>query len=194
MCDDDFDNLLHRVKAGDQDAAKRFLAEFESEVRLMIRHRLPRQLRTQFDSMDFVQQVWASFFIGLNESPRHFENTRHLKGFLAGIARNKVLQEHRRRTMSAKFRIEKEEPLYVRRGEQIVPRELIGDEPTPSEHAQASERYRLLTDGRTPREVEVISLRRQGWTLAEIAAKTSLNERTIRRIIDAARAREESRL
>jgi RNA polymerase sigma-70 factor (ECF subfamily) len=185
--DDDFDELLRRTNDGDQEAAQRFLAKFETEVRTMVRHRLSRKLRTQFDSMDFVQQVWTSFFTGLRENPRRFDNAQHLRGFLAGVARNKVLQEHRRRTATAKFQIEREEPLYVRRGDQIVVRELVGPEPTPSKHAQASERLRQLTEGRAPHEVEIIKLRRQGWTLAEISARTQLSERTIRRIIDSVR-------
>jgi RNA polymerase sigma-70 factor (ECF subfamily) len=153
----------------------------------MVRNRLSRKLRTQFDSMDFVQQVWTSFFTGLKENPRRFENAQHLRCFLAGVAKNKVLQEHRRRTMTAKFQIEREEPLYVRRGDQVVPRDLVGPEPTPSKHAQASERFRQLTEGRPSHEVEVIKLRRQGWTFAEISARTQLSERTIRRIIESVR-------
>jgi RNA polymerase sigma-70 factor (ECF subfamily) len=192
MSDDDFDDLLQRAKQGDQEAARCFLAQFETEVRTMVRHRLPRKLRPQFDSMDFVQQVWASFFTGLHDNPRQIANVQHLRGYLAGIAKNKVLQEHRRRTMTAKFRIEREEPLYIRKGDQIVPREVVGPEPTPSKHAQASERYQLLTAGRTPREVEVIRLRRQGWTVQEIADKEGINERTVRRILESARSRLES--
>ena len=172
---DDFDDLLRRTRDGDQEAARQFLATFESDVRTMVRNRLPRKLRTQFDSMDFVQQVWSSFFSGLKENPREFTNVQHLRGFLAGVAKNKVLQEHRRRTLTAKFQIAREEPLYVRRGNQEVARELVG----PAE-------------GRSDREVEVIKLRRQGWKFDEIAAQTQINERTVRRIIDAARARSEA--
>ena len=41
-----------------------------------------------------------------------------------------------------------------------------------------------LTAGRSPREVEVLTLRRQGLTFAEIADRTGINERTVRRVID----------
>lgn len=189
--DDDFDDLLRRTNDGDQEAAQQFLAQFESDIRTLVRSRLPGKLRTQFDSMDFVQQVWTSFIRGLRENPQRFDNVRNLKGYLAGVAKNKVLQEHRRRTATAKFRIEREESLYVRRGDQVVVREIVGPEPTPSKHAQASERLKLLTQGRPPHEVEVIKLRRQGWTLAEISDRTQLSERTIRRIIDSVRPPEE---
>ena len=61
--DDEFNDLLRRAKAGDDAAIRDFLSRFEQEVRTMVRSRLPRKLRTQFDSTDFVQSVWQSFFV-----------------------------------------------------------------------------------------------------------------------------------
>ena len=58
-------DLIARAKAGDETAIGEFLSRFEPEVRIMVRGRLPRMLRTQFDSMDFVQAVWQSFFVDL---------------------------------------------------------------------------------------------------------------------------------
>ena len=79
--DDEFSDLLRRAKAGDDAAIRDFLSQFEQEVRTMVRSRLPRKLRTQFDSTDFVQAVWQSFFVGLANS-RDFDNVEHLRGFL----------------------------------------------------------------------------------------------------------------
>ena len=61
----DISDLIARAKAGDETAIREFLSRFEPEVRMMVRGRLPRMLRTQFDSMDFVQAVWQSFFADL---------------------------------------------------------------------------------------------------------------------------------
>ena len=47
--------------------------------------------------------------------------------------------------------------------------------------------------GRSPLEAEVVHLRRQGLTFEEIAARTGLHERSIRRIIDEIRRRMEAR-
>ncbi len=49
-----------------------------------------------------------------------------------------------------------------------------------------------LTAGRGPGEVAVIRLRHLGLTIDEIAARTGFHERTVRRFIEAARARMES--
>jgi RNA polymerase sigma factor (sigma-70 family) len=189
----DISGLIARAKAGDEAAIREFLARFEQEVRMMVRGRLPKKLRTQFDSMDFVQTVWQSFFSDLRNSPRDFENIQHIRGFLAGVVRNKVYEEHRRLTKTEKYAVDREERLYIRRGNREVAREVVSQEPSPSQAVQASDRLAQLTAGCSPREVKVIMLRLQDMTFEEIAARTGLHERTVRRIIDAARLRMEAR-
>ena len=152
----DISQLIARAKAGDDTAIREFLNRFEPEVRIMVRGRLPKSLRTRFDSMDFVQAVWQSFFTDLKGSSRQFENVHHLRGFLAGVARNKVFEEHRRLTRTKKHAMEREQSLYVRRGSREVELELISPEPTPSQAVQASDRLAQLTAGCSPFEVRVI--------------------------------------
>jgi RNA polymerase sigma factor (sigma-70 family) len=188
----DIPSLIARAKLGDQAAFNQLLDRFENEVRMMVRGRLPKTLRGQFDSMDFVQAVWQSFFVDLRDSSQEFENARHLRKFLDGMARNKVFEQHRRLTKTEKYAVKREERLYVRRGDREVERELVARGPSPSETVQAGERLAQLTAGRPPREVEVITLRYQGLTLEEIAARTGICERTARRIIESARARMEA--
>jgi RNA polymerase sigma-70 factor (ECF subfamily) len=182
-------SMMERAKEGDETAVRDILARFEGDVRTAVRDRLPKRLRSQFDSMDFVQAVWESFFSGLRRQPRVFENVRHLRSFLAGVARNKVYAEHRRLTRSRKRDLAREEPLYLVRGQREVERPLAGTGPTPSQEVQASERLAQLIAGRSPAEVQVITLRRQGLTFEEIAARSQLSERSVRRVIEEARSR-----
>ncbi len=189
----DISDLIARAKAGDETAIREFLTRFEPEVRIMVRGRLPRMLRTQFDSMDFVQAVWQSFFADLRSSSRQFENVHHLRGFLAGVARNKVYEEHRRLTRTKKHALAREQSLYVRRGSREVELALISPEPTASQAVQASDRLAQLVARCSPLEVQVITLRRQEMTFDEIARRTGVSERSVRRIIDEARERMEAR-
>jgi RNA polymerase sigma-70 factor (ECF subfamily) len=190
--DDDLSNCLAGAKAGDPTAIREFLSRFEEEVRIMVRARLPRKLRSRFDSVDFVQAVWQSFFSDLNQHGLNFDSEHHLRKFLEGVVRNKVFEQHRRLTRTAKYDLAREERLYVRRGDRDVPREVISPEPSPSQAAQASDRLEQLTAGCSPLEVDVITLRHQGLTFVEIATQTGVNERTARRIIDSARSRLET--
>jgi len=189
----DISDLIARAKAGDETAIREFLSRFEPEVRMMVRGRLPRMLRTQFDSMDFVQAVWQSFFADLRSSSRQFENVHHLRGFLAGVARNKVYEEHRRLTRTKKHALAREQSLYVRRGSREVELALISPEPTPSQAVQASDRLAQLVARCSPLEAQIITLRHQEMTFDEIARRTGVSERSVRRIIDEARERMEAR-
>ena len=189
----DISDLIARAKAGDETAIREFLSRFEPEVRMMVRGRLPRMLRTQFDSMDFVQAVWQSFFADLQSSSRQFENVHHLRGFLAGVARNKVYEEHRRLTRTKKHALAREQSLYVRRGSREVELALISPEPTPSQAVQASDRLAQLVARCSPLEAQIITLRHQEMTFDEIARRTGVSERSVRRIIDEARERMEAR-
>jgi RNA polymerase sigma-70 factor (ECF subfamily) len=191
--DADFAELMARAKAGDPDAIRDFLSQFDQEVRMMVRARLPRRLRARFDSTDFVQAVWQSFFSDLPGATPDFESPDHLRRFLSGVVRNKVFEQHRRFTRTEKYDLLREEPLYVRRGGRDVPREVVSPEPSPSQAAQARDRLAQLTAGRSPLEVEVLTLRHQGLTHQEVARRTGVNERTVRRIIESARARLEAR-
>jgi RNA polymerase sigma-70 factor (ECF subfamily) len=190
--DDDLASLLNRAKAGDEEAVRDFLDRFEWEVRAMVRARLPKKLRTQFDSVDFVQAVWQSFFSDLGRDGPDFERVEHVRRFLAGVVRIKVFEQHRKLTRTQKYDVAREERLYIRRGDHDVPREVVSPDPSPSEAAQADDRLAQLTNGRNAKEVAVISLRRQGLTFLEIATQTGLHERAVRRIIESARARMEA--
>ena len=190
-----FDDLIRRARAGDGPATAELLSRFEPEVRTMVRVRLPRALRNRFDSMDFVQAIWKSVFTGDagDFNATTFADESQFRGFLAGVARNKIFEEHRRQTRTKKYDISREERLYVRKGEREVPRDVVGSDPTPSENVQAVDRLDQLVEGRTAPEAEIINLRRQGLTYDEIATKIGWNERSVRREIEQVRQRREAR-
>ena len=72
-------------------------------------------------------------------------------------------------------------------------RELPAGGPTPSESAQANDRFAVLIAGRTPEEVRIVELRRQGLTLKEVAERVGKDERSVRRVIESIRARMSAR-
>ena len=191
--DDDFTELMERARSGDPEAMRDFLGRFEPEVRVMVRARLPRKLRPRFDSGDFVQAVWQSFFADPDSPAPQFENEAHLRGFLDGVVRNKVGEQHRRLTRTAKYNLAREERLYVARGDREILREVASPDPSPSAKAQADDRWAQLTAGFGPREIQVLVLRRQGLTHAEVAERAGMHERSVRRILELFRSRLEGR-
>ena len=184
---------IAQARAGDEAAARELLERFGPEIRQVARGKLPRALQSRFDSMDIVQSIWKSFFAKDAPVPEKFENSRHFLGYLAGMARNKVFEEHRRQTQTRKYDMGREEPLYVRRGDQEIVREVRATGPSPSQAAQANDRLAQILRGRSELERRVVELRRDGLTYDEIAARLGVHEAVVRRIVEAIRARLEAR-
>src|ERR1700733_1730331 len=139
---DGLSDFLKRIQAGGGGAAREMLQRFEAEVRLVVRRQLPRLLRSRFDSLDFLQSVWGSFFRRMRPSPTEFEDSRHLVAFLARAAKNKVIDEYRR-SASRKHDMHREEPLWV---DGHRPKDLADPIDSPSEIAQAHEVYGRLRE------------------------------------------------
>ncbi len=188
MDDHAFEEFVAQARRGDPNASSELLRAFEQDVRQMVRLRLPKTLRSRFDSMDFVQAVWASFFSD-DGGPERFDSPQHLRAFLAGVARNKVLEEYRKRTQTRKYDIGREEPLYVLRGGRERPLDVPSADPTPSQRLQAEDRLAQLVAGRPAIEARVVRLRQEGRTFEEIAEQTGLGERSVRRIFEGLKAR-----
>jgi RNA polymerase sigma-70 factor (ECF subfamily) len=142
--------------------------------------------------MDFVQAVWTSVLVKESPGVAAVADAEQFRGYLAGVARNKVLQEYRRRTRTRKYDLAREEPLQVRRGDGGHPRDLAGCDPSPSEEAVAAELLVRLQGG-DPAVAEIVALRRQGLTFEQIAARTNRSDRAVRRLLDEVRHRLEPR-
>jgi RNA polymerase sigma factor (sigma-70 family) len=193
MADPEFETLIALVKEGDQSATTRLVERFGPEVEILVRRKLPAQLRRQFDTMDFYQVVWKSVLFNCRERSEPFHGPGHLRAFLAGVVHNKVTEEYRKRTCTQKYDLSVEKPLYVRKGDQEVPREIPSDDPTPSEYIQADDRMDQLVAGRSESEARIISLRSEGFTIDQIAHRMGMHEKSVRRVIEAIRLRMEER-
>jgi len=57
-----FQALLRQVQHGSPEAARELYDTYVNHVLRGVRVRLWHRMRSKYDSQDFVQQVWASFF------------------------------------------------------------------------------------------------------------------------------------
>ncbi len=177
--------FINRIRSGDETAAQDLLARYEAQVRLVVRRQLPRLLRSRFDSLDFLQSVWGSFFRQIHASPDEFEQPRALVAFLAKVARNKVIDEYRKAS-SQKADMRLEESLWAQDSTSL---ELVSAEDSPSEIVEANETLARLQDLLPEDRRVVIELRVQGLTTREIGQQLHLSERTVRRILEDLRRR-----
>ncbi len=183
----DLPGFLARIQAGEEAAARELLARYEAEVRLVVRRQLPRLLRSRFDSLDFLQSVWGSFFRRVRNGPAEFEDSRHLVAFLARAAKNKVIDEYRR-AGSRKQDMHREEPLWVEEGRL---KELAAAIDTPSQVAQAREVLGRLRDLVPEERREIVALKAEGLSSKDIGERLGISERTVQRVLEDLRRRTE---
>jgi RNA polymerase sigma-70 factor (ECF subfamily) len=180
--------FLKRIQAGDEGAARELLQRFEPEVRLVVRRQLPRLLRSRFDSLDFLQSVWGSFFRRMRTAPTEFEDSRHLVAFLARAAKNKVIDEYRR-AGSRKSDMHREEPLWAN-GRR--PKDLPDASDSPSEVAQAHEVYGRLRALVPAEKRTILELKAEGLSSKDIGERLGISERTVQRVLEDLRRRMET--
>lgn len=174
-----FRDAILGVKRGDSDAVWRLIEEYGPHIHRYVKRKLDRRIRSKFDSMDFVQMVWASFFRHPSELAT-FDEPSDLLRFLYTMARNKVFDEYRRRLQTGKYNVTVEQSM----GEDESRDRLDGGGPTPSQIAIARERWEQIVN-RSERTKQVVEMRIGGATYEEIGAALGIHERTARKIVDA---------
>lgn len=171
-----FRELLSGVSAGDHLASEQIVAEYGAHILRAVRRRMSRSIRESFDSEDFAQAVWASFFGHISVVER-IGTQGELAGFLSRMASNKVIDAGRRKKNRRETHTQDELPTV----EKDHRRQL--SQPTPSQFAVANEQWERLTDDEQERNQELLRQRRNGATHAEIAESMGVSDRHVRRIL-----------
>jgi RNA polymerase sigma factor (sigma-70 family) len=174
----DFQGLLQRAQSGSEEAARELYETYVKHVLRSVRHRMWKRMRTRFDSEDFTQQVWCSFFTG-GAAPQ-FKSPQELIAFLQTMAERKVILENRRLT-ALKQNVRRESPIDEQ-DDQVGYHPAAAD-PTPSALAVGHELYDRAIARQDPEVREVADLRIQGNTFHEIAESLEIDERTARRLM-----------
>jgi RNA polymerase sigma-70 factor (ECF subfamily) len=178
---DDFRGLMERVLAGSPEAARELTQLYGPHLLRAVRLRMNKSLRPKFDSLDFVQDIWASFFADLPRG-RSWGSPAELVAFLACLARNKVVETVRQRLHGQKYNVNREQPLdEVIRDDSSAPE---AQQPTPSEVAMGREEWERLL-GRQPAVYRrVLLLLHEGKSPAAAAQEVGISEKTVRRVAE----------
>src|SRR5262249_55235746 len=155
------------------EARRELYERYGDAVLRVVRRRLHRRMRTAFDSRDFTQAVWASFFTHTSDGAT-FAGPDQLIGFLERVASNKVVEEFRRKMLGVRENLNRVRPL----DDVATP---SCQDPTPSQIVVADEDFAALVAGQPPLVREVLTLLREGYTYAEVSARTGLHPKAIQR-------------
>jgi len=176
----EFEMQMTRVRAGSQRAVCALLERYKQPIFRAVRHRLHKELRSRYDSEDFVQSVWSSFF-AIPPDEFDFKSPEALKAFLIDMACNKVIDAIRKRLGTQKRDPNREKSMDGSAAAEAG--RVYARTPTPSQVVMAKERWAHLLEGQPAHYQRILRLLRLGKTHVEIAAELGMNERSIRRLI-----------
>jgi DNA-directed RNA polymerase specialized sigma24 family protein len=178
--DEPFQVLMRKAIAGSETAAQKLFEEYEVVLLHAIRRKLSKKVRSKFDSIDFAQDVWASFFAQPPEK-RVFDSPENLLAFLTTLAKNKVAESMRQRLTIQKYNVDREQSLHDPR---VIRRnDLVARGPTASQIAMTKEEWNVFLRRQPLVYQRIYILLREGHTHAQIATELGINVRTVERAV-----------
>jgi RNA polymerase sigma-70 factor (ECF subfamily) len=173
-----FPELIAGLRAGDPASVETLCRQYGPFIRAAVRRQLHPRLRTRFDSLDFVQDVWASF-LAIPTERYTFDTPRALLAFLNRMAYHRVVDVFRQRFGTLKDDINREQAVSAANGSD----QLRSPTPTPSQWVIAGEEWERLR-GRFPEGQRVVlELLRDGHSYEDIARLANVSLSTVNRIV-----------
>jgi RNA polymerase sigma-70 factor (ECF subfamily) len=93
--DDDFAELLSKVRSGDEFATAQLVQRYERAVLRSVRSRLGQSMRVTLDSMDIMQSVHRSLLLGLRNDKFQFSSSQQLIALAVSMVHRKVARKWR---------------------------------------------------------------------------------------------------
>jgi RNA polymerase sigma-70 factor (ECF subfamily) len=187
MDEENFDQLMARLRAGDADAAATVFNRFAHRLIGLARAQLDDGIRRKEDPEDIVQSVYRSFFRRQRAGEFQLDSWESLWVVLTVITLRKC-GNHIEYFHAARRDVAREARLPP--GEAWKTLEAVAArDPTPSEAAVLAETVEELLRGLETFDREVLVLQLQGCTIPEISAQVTRAERTVRRAIERIRRR-----
>lgn len=178
--DPEFHALIKSLRGGSREAAETLFRSYGHHVLRIVRSRISRKLRQRFESEDFTQSVWKSF-LAIPSEDCDFDDAAALVGYLANMARNKIVDAMRDGRMPSQPDQHRERSLDGSAAYML--QHLFDPDPEPCEFAIAEEEWDRLIDIAGPHQRQILVALRRGTTHAEIAEKLGLNPKTVQRLV-----------
>ena len=181
--DPTFDDLMARLRAGDQDAAAQVFQRFGQRLIALARSRLDKHIGPKVDPEDVLQSVFQSFFARHVSGQFELADWNGLWGLLTVITIRKCRRQYERfQTDRRDVHREIQTPFSASKWGADC--QAVARDPTPSEAAMLAETVEQLMRNLEERERRMLALRLQGYKIPEISESVGRTERTVRRVLD----------
>jgi RNA polymerase sigma factor (sigma-70 family) len=174
----DFKRLMEGVGSGSENAAWEIVETYGESLRRAVRKVLHTKLRSKFDSLDFVQIVWKSFF-EMDHTAVRCDTPQQLAKLLYKMAYTKVIAESRKR-LRASYDVNREGGF-----DDLTDNPQLADrnQPLPLDVVIARERWNQLLDNQPEHYREIVRLRLCGYSYVSVAKELGLDAQTVRRFL-----------
>jgi RNA polymerase sigma-70 factor (ECF subfamily) len=178
-----FDELMARLRAGDDRAAAQVFHRFAHRLIALAQSRLDRAIRQKVDPEDVLQSVFQSFFRRHAEGQFELENWESLWSLLTVFTLRKCGHrvEHFR---AARRDVRRETEPVTPPDESTASWVALARDPLPAEAAMLTETVEELLRGLGERDRHIVVLSLQGRTVPEISAQVGYAERTVQRVLE----------
>jgi RNA polymerase sigma-70 factor (ECF subfamily) len=185
---DSFSDVMARLRAGDQDAARDIFERFVRKLVRLARGQFDAVLRRKVDPEDVVQSAFKSFFLRYGAGKLEVRDWGNLWGLLTMITLRKCLDRveyHRaecrdvQREAAAQPGAEEAQPWW----------QAVAREPTPGEAAILVETVEQLLRDLDAQRRTILEMSLQGYTTQEICERLCMAERSVRRVRERIRKR-----
>jgi len=181
-----FDEVLERLKQGDEQAAEEIFTRFTSRLIGLARNRLNGQLRQKEDPEDVVQSVLRTFFTRYADDQFELDGWDSLWSLLASIAVRKCGRRVQRFGTAGRD-IGREIRMAASDTESRATWEAMSEGPSPEHAAMLNETLEHLLRGLDERKRQTVLLRLQGYTIEEISEQIGRSERSVHRTLASAK-------
>ena len=176
------EQLLNQAKGGDASAVNQLMDRHRNSLRQLIRMRLDQKIQKRIDVSDIVQDVLVEANRRLTVYMDNPVMPFHL--WLRQIARDRIIDAHRRHRVSARRSVDREQALVAPRGYDNSSMQLAGllgdNQLTPAAEALQKEMARKVEEAITKleeKDCEIIVMRHyEQLSNQEIAAILNLTE------------------
>jgi RNA polymerase sigma-70 factor (ECF subfamily) len=185
---DSFDDVMARLRGGDEVAAAEVFHRFASRLIVLAGKHLDGRLRQVVDAEDVLQSVYRTFFRRHGQEEFAFDGWGGLWALLTVLTVRKCGRWREHFTAAVRD-VDREVARGGGNSLSSPELEALAREPSPLEAAALADRVEALLRGLEGRDRDIVTLRLQGFTPAEIAAQLGRPERTVFRVLDRVKKR-----
>ncbi len=162
--DDNFAELLAKVRMGDELAATQLVQQYERAVLRCVRSRLGHSMRVTLDSMDIMQSVHRSLLLGLRNDKFQFSNSQQLLALAVLMVQRKVARKWRTMKKQEANRV-----ALKAESENSLLNQIESGDPAVSRVASADEMLQIFLSRLNEMDQQLVRLKLAGNSSSETA-------------------------